>query len=346
MAERFQFTPAGESRAPEWMLDQLLAPGSGYGYTRDQGKSRGGVRSELIDPLGLLGTGSEQYGLTAWDDLFGEGGQIANKEALLRSLNFGNVVAQEGSRGNPGDRGGFDWEAALAGSLPGSGKFLSSHRPGPGEIAYDESNPLQAWLRDISYEGKNRGRSWTGRHKTDVPGYWYDPQALRFDEQDLAGIQTMEDLDAWAMENYGIDAQTLGAMSDDLLQTRQEWMDDPSLWWNDGMLDVTGNIPGLQEADAQARLAGLMEEYQAREAAQQNQYAQQLLNMATGAAAGNRHLGRSTYGQALAALVPEGVQSPMRRSALGQPGVGFDYGLTEALRPYLEDIQMDQYRYA
>lgn len=356
MAERFSYSQAGRSErgGPEWALDELFAPGSGYGYTRDQGKRRGQVRSEFIDPLGMLGKGDEKYGLTAWDDMFGGGGKINDMDALLRSLNFGNVVGAEGSRGYGGDSGsmnfgdvlGNPWDSSQFGNAAGEYRGRrGKHKPHSGDINYDENDPMQAWLKDISFKGKDRGKSWTGRNKADVEGYWYDPERLRFDLEDLNGIETLSDLDKWSQDNYGVDAQTLGAMSDELLGSRQEFADNPDMWWKNGALDVTGNIEGLNNVNMQLRLEDIQQEARKRQAQSENQQANDLLEQITSAATQGRHLGRNTYGQALGATGPEGLSVPGLLSQFQQQDVGYDYGVANAMQPYLEELMNAQFRY-
>lgn len=383
MAERYSFSSTrNESSAPNWMLDELLAPGSGYGWARDEGRSRGQVKSTFIDPLGMIQRGDSKYGLSSWDTLFDDRGYISDTNALLRALNAGNVFAAEGSRGFGGSGGNIkyglganqqfgDWTSGLmggGGNAPNSGNldyftddFLASRgwQDGidPGAFFGEDfgkkyerqtgkspfKSDLEEWLFESSFRGKERGSRW-GRERQDVAGYWYDPSRIRFREEDLAGIQTQEDLDRWAMDNYGVDAQMLAAMSDELLNTRQQFAADPSLWWNDGALDITGDIAGLNNVDVQARLGDIIQQYQGRQIAEQNDLTARMLESAT-LASGDPMLGRTNYGAALAQLYPELIGAPSQVASYQQPGVGFDYGLANALRPYLEDQLLSQARY-
>jgi len=351
VAERYSQANRSANNAPDWARQYLLQPGSGFGWQDAAGKR--GVESQRIDPLGMLQSGSDQYGLTAWDDLFDDGGQITNGLDLLKAMNFGGVVGQEGSRGNPGDSGSMNWGDLPFGQDPfdparGAGRngMQGGHRPTSGDISYDPSNPMHQWLEEMSYEGKNRGRSWTGRNKRDIAGYWYDPANLRFGEEDLQGINTRDELDAWAQENYGLDAMSLGAMSQEMLDTNQQWRDDPSQWWQNGeFTDGVLDINGLDDATLNARLAGLYEQMDSMDANHAAEQETMASNRASQAALYNPHLMRTAQGGAMAEALPELMGQSDLLGQFNQPNPSFDYGLTSALAPYLQQLQLQQARY-
>ena len=110
------------------------------------------------------------------------------------------------------------------------------------------------------------------------------------------------------------------------------------------MLDVN-QIPGMSEEDSALTLISLMEDYGRRQAEESNQFSRQMSDWASGAAGQDRHLMRTSYGQALAELAPEVLGMPQRMAGMSMPTVDYEYDLMEALRPYLEELQMGQMRY-
>jgi len=347
MAQRFSSTRNSSSNRPaEWLYDEMFAPGSGYGYKADPSKSRrGSVMGNLMDPLTQVQGGADRWGLTKWSNLFGSGGEINDIDALLRSLNWGAVTSKELSRGGRGSGGGYDANSAFGSVVPGTSSMYSSDRPNPGDIQYGEGG-LDSWLYGISSHGRDRGRNSLGRNKTDVPGMWFDPENLRFRQDDLQGIETMDQLEDWAQENFGVDAQTLAASSPELLETRQSWYDDPSQFWDaeTGMMDVS-EIPGLVGGDSAARMESIMEKMGLRREAEARNLSGDMQDLWENEALRNPHLGRTGVGKMLSRVAPELMGLPQTMSGMTPQSPGFDYGLAEALRPFLEDAQYRGGRY-
>jgi hypothetical protein len=389
MAERFTSTgqagygQGGGGSGPGWLENYMFAPASGYGYERDESKRRGNMMSTYIDPLNLMQQGSEKYGLSAWDDMFGEGGEILDMNGLLRSLNFGGVTGQKPSDGYVG--GGGNRRGAFVtgpGGVPmqvGSG---NTHAPNMGgDINYftddymefrgwdPEKGPPRGayfgdkateryikktgedpflsdqhkWLYEMSSKGKDRGSRY-GRERTDTPGVWYDPSNLQYTEQDLAGIDNLDDLNDWAMAQFGVDAQTLGASSPDLLEARQAYRADPSSLWDDGQLSA-GSIDGMIPADFNLRASGLLQQMQAQQQIAAAQREQSSLGTFNRQALNNPHLMRSSLGRALAEMLPESMQASdlYGQMTTSQPDYGF--GFQQAINPYLQQLQEGQARY-
>jgi len=306
MATSFQHQPfgGGPPKPPQDMLDYLLAPASGWGYKR-----QGDWANVMIDPLEQIQRGSKNYGIKAWDDLFDESGRITDPFGLLKSLNLGSVVAQKPTSmkelfWNQGEEG-RDWWRRITGN---------------GQLS-----PLENWLRNISDVGQAQKGSWT----------MYDPSSLRFTMDDLQNLGTLDDLNAWAQKNYGVDAQTLAASSPKLLETRQAWANDPSLWWDAAFPNeaaVTA-VPGMPQIDVAGRLAG-WQDMQARLQAEAGLRAQEGSLMAQNQAlAQNPYLARTSLGRYL------GVQGPNTMnigSVLGRtqlPQTGYDFLLQSSLIP-------------
>lgn len=384
MAERFSSTGGNQSGAPpSWLEDYLFAPSAGYGWARDEGSRRGDVTTSFIDPLNLAKTGSSKYGLTAWDDMFGDGGQIMDMDALIRSLNFGAVTGQEGSRGFGGSSGksdagatGREYFGDFTSQFALGGNGLS---PNMGELDYftDDyldfrgwengvppgvffgdratskyikktgKNPFKSdmheWLYDMSFKGKERGSRW-GRKRTDAPGYWYDPANAIVSAEDLAGIDNLNDLNQWALDEFGVDALTLAGTNQDLLAQREAFRADPSQFWSDGRI-TANSIEGLHEADFALRMEGMLEEMAAREAygaaererAASDAFYQEALN--------DPHFMRTSLGQAMAELLPEQMQATELLNPMSTALPDYGFGFTRGVNPYLMELQKQQMRY-
>jgi len=123
-------------------------------------------------------------------------------------------------------------------------------------------------------------------------------------------------------ELLGVDFLTFMSMGSELAQTGQDWMQDPSQWWDaqTGSVNVTG-IPGLSPTDSAARLGDFndaLTQWQLDQNTRQSQLPQELYsrflegNPFPERTAEGQRLGR--YGQAAGVAAGAPVQQPVDQS--------------------------------
>lgn len=246
MAERLdlQGMMSGTREANPFMplLDEIFAPGAGYGAFEGSGTmaSRQPTFASMPD---LVSQGDEDLGITAWDSLFGEGGQVLDPAALLRTLNAGQLLSER-----PMSQSGFLDKYGIEDPGGLGNRYAGVQSAYGGAREFNDAD-LVDWVKSIGYGGNQSEQ------------INFDPGNLRFGSYDLGGGVNLQDttldaLNQWAMQNYGVDLQRLAASTNELLSTRQAWMDDPSLWFNPddpGAIQATA-IPGLMDEDQAARL--------------------------------------------------------------------------------------------
>ncbi len=337
-AQQFKHDPTARPGPSDELFDKLFAPTSGRGW-RETGD---GTNSKVvdIDPYGLIQKGSKKYGLTAWDDLFDDSGNINDYDALLRSLNFGNVTSKwlKSTQGTHG----FSWKPS-----DWMEQGFDGHSNGPPVgYNYDLSDPLQQWLYNISFHGRDRGRSgWTGREKLDQPAKWFDPSLLRLGMEDIQGLGNMSELDAYLREMYGVDAATYAGSSNRLLDARAEWAANPDLWFdpsNPGALAATG-IPGMSQADSAIRM-GQYQDWYNQLMAEQAAYGQETYaNYLAQAQMEDPYLYRTGLG---GRLEQEASRQQASAQILGAgangPQAGYDFLLQYALMPRMMELATRQ----
>jgi len=184
--------------------------------------------------------------------MFDESGQVTDPNALLRSMNFAAVSEDP---------------------------FLKR-----GEDRYRYGNdPLSQWLKGLGNEGRNSPSlsGYAGNRsglaepmmRTTGPARAYDPSALRHRDFEVApGLDirtaTLDQLNAWAQENFGVDLLDYAASTPQLNETRMEWLNNPNLWFDErtpGEMAVS-KIPGMSAADSALRQAQYNDAYQKFEA--------------------------------------------------------------------------------
>ena len=198
----------------------------------------------------LVSGGSNQYGLTAWDDLWGSGGQLLDSDAFLRSMNAASVFGQA-----PMTLGDAQRSPYLGANQQGGLDYgdLGTAYWGAGRSALDAGadQSLVSWLQGINDFGAT---------PNDPRERFFDPNSLTLGAGDFGGMDlanaTQDDLNAWAQENYGIDLVGLAGMGTGLAGARNEFMQDPNTLWNEqtGSFD-TLSLPGIQDEEAAARMS-------------------------------------------------------------------------------------------
>jgi hypothetical protein len=223
------------------LMDDLFAPGTAYGgYVKNR------PHAQTYDASALLRGGSTDTGISPWASIFGEGGRVLDPDALLRSLNVGSTLTQR-----PMEEQGFQRQyGAMQTPLPqGSPRTGYSFPPSNPQVLqqYGGAGGLGEWLMSLTDSQSRR---------------FYDPNDLRYTGYELApGVDirnsTLQDLNQWAQQQYGVDLFTLAGSSPELLQARQAATRDPMSIFdpqNPGVLTMD-RIPGLNDADSAARLS-------------------------------------------------------------------------------------------
>lgn len=285
------------------LLDDTLAPGSIYGGFLGEQRT-----PKRVDALQTVRGGSERLGIGAWDSLFdADTGKVSDVSGLLRSLNAGQTLGQR-----PMSDWGFQQKYGMspfdvyrqAGVEQASAQMPASQHGTP-----NGADPfgLAQWL-----SGLGVGPVYSKE------AIQYAPE-FRFDSPELDGIDlnnaTLDELNAWAQEKYGVDALTLAASSDELLDTRQKWGADPSLWYdpNDPSAIQATMIPGLSAEDSALRLASYSDAYNRQQETGRQDSAQAFQGVLDQALRGDAELGRSAFGQYLTGVLgpSRGYQAPL-----------------------------------
>lgn len=311
------------------LLDDALAPGSVFGGFLGEQRT-----PQKVDALQTVRGGSERLGIDPWASLFdADTGQVTDVQGLLRSLNLGETLSQR-----PMSQWGFQQKYGLdAGRVYQDRYGLNPNGISPyGDEYATPNNPakdpfgLGAWVHGL---GANDPYS--------QESIAYAPE-FRFSDTNLEGLDlnnaTLDDLNAWAQQNYGVDALTLAASSDQLLDTRQQWTQDPSIWFdpNDPSAIQATMIPGLSAEDSALRLASYSDAYQRQQEASRLESDLAFQRMLDSASMSDPELGRSAFGQYLTQVLGpsrgyEGqLAQPVDTSFLYQQGI-FPEQLQQAL---------------
>ena len=344
MAERFTATTDTTQGVPGFFLEEVFAPGSIYGTIQDTNDRRDYMFSPM-DAMEQLRTGNRSMGLVPFYEMFDEQGNIRNLDVtsanpdpygyrdLLAALNFGAVTSKEGGRSRKRRDDRFD--------------------PNTGDPVLDEA------IRQYGQESEGRGKSTQSpygptiydgpvrRKRTRRKGTFYDYDRAFVNTQDLidADIRTLNDLDNWARENYGVDAITLAASSPELLAARRQAYEDPSQFFQDGVPVAGFSVPGLMDADVQARLASAQERlaaYRQQAAADRARFSEGRLGAL---AQQDPSLMRTALGQSLMGQLGATAAGQQYAQQYQPTAMDFDYGLMQAMRPYLRDLELAQMRY-
>jgi len=241
----------------------------------------------------LLQQGSQQYGLTGWEDLWGSGGELLRPDALLRSMNatsaFGmapmtasQAQRQYGGYASPNQLG----QRGLAAGYQGAQNYATQQGMDPN---------LVRWLSGINdFNAK----------LNDPRERFFDPNTLSFGVGDFGGMDlggaTQESLNAWAQQNYGTDLLGLATMGAPLAQTRYDLMQDPTQFWdrNTGSFNVL-SLPGMEDEAAAARMSAYQTAYANMQGEAQQQRDQGYSEQFNQALMSNPELMRTSYGQYL-----------------------------------------------
>lgn len=307
------------------LIEDLFKPGTAYGgYVKNR------PHAQTYDASALLRGGSQQTGITPWASLFDGQGQVLDPDALLRSLNVGSALTQA-----PMEEQGFQrqygtppHQAPIGGHQTyGLESYLRNRNAQTNQQYGAQSGALGDWLQGMT--------DFLGRRH-------YDPNDLRYQGYQLApGVDirnsSLDQLNQWAQQQYGVDLFTLAGSSPELLQARQSATANPMSVFdpqNPGVLTMD-RIPGLNDADSAARLSAyqtavqnMMGETtrgmvgQSQTALQQNQLQ-------------NEEANQTGLGRYLASLV-SGMQGAQQAQAQN-PADLFDYSylMASGLQPFL-----------
>jgi hypothetical protein len=273
MAERLELGQPRYNEFNQGLADDTLFNvdmGSVYGSLKKGDESN----PYMMGADDLLSQGSKQYGLTGWEDLWGDQGQLLDQDALMRSMNatsaFGMapMTAAEAERqysqyGSSASPGGITWEDVAYGRMPmeawqfqqsgGGYGGLNEGYSGASNYALAQGNDqnLVSWLGGINDFNDSLNDS---RER------FFDPNTLSFNAADFGGMDmgaaTQDSLNQWAQQNYGTDLLSLAQMGSPLAQTRYDWMQNPSEGWdkNSGML-TSLSMPGMEDTEAASRMS-------------------------------------------------------------------------------------------
>lgn len=314
------------------LLDLLTAPGS-TGAFRSPNRN-----NPYMDLMGVVNRGNPNLGVGGLQSYF-QNGLLSDPQGLVRLLNVSALRPQYFTGGgggfNPlgGALGGLGGGVigGLVGGLFGGG---GSNAPNLGRASGPYAGNLNAWLDQL--------------HQTYGFNRRYDPSSLAYTGPQIApdltlqrGATSLDQLNQWAQQNYGVDFATFAAMSPNLRNTRQAYSGDPSRWFNPQAPGVaaTTRIPGLGQADSALRLQQYSEAYDnmLRERAQRG--AANQAGLTANALQANPALSRTAYGRS------QGVQGPQQanlsNAAAGTPGANPDYSF--ALQQALFPMLMQQY---
>lgn len=285
------------------LLGDTLAPGSIYGGFLGEQRT-----PKRVDALQTVRGGSQRLGIDAWDSLFdADTGKVTDVSSLLRTLNAGQTLGQR-----PMSNWGFQQQYGMT-------PFDVYRQAGVDQATAEMPASLHGASHGADPFGLSKWLSGLGfgpAHSKET--IQYAPE-FRFDSTDLGGLDlnnaTLDDLNAWAQQTYGVDALTLAASSDELLDTRKKWTADPSLWYdpNDPSVIQATKIPGLLAEDSVLRLGAYSGQYETQQETARQNSARAFQGVLDRALRGDAELGRSAFGQYLTGVVgpSRGYQAPL-----------------------------------
>lgn len=294
----------------------------------------------------LLSQGNRQYGMTGWDSLWGDQGQLLDYDALMRSMNatafgYDPMNVDDASR-----------KYSQYYSKPNYPNYPSSL-----DFSYSRQQDMARWMNEGSgwqqgYAGaQNRATeqgqdpnlvNWLAgindfnRSINDSRERFFDPNNLSFSQSDWGGMDmngaTQDSLNAWAQENYGIDLRGLAGLGTELGGMRNDMMQDPSKYWDKNSRTFnTLSLPGMDDLTAASKMSAYEDAYarmqednaSARSQAFSQNFNQQLRQ--------NPELMRTAYGQYLGgsggmaqnlqAMAGQRIQQPTDYSMLAGYGM-------------------------
>lgn len=270
-------------------LDEALQPGSAWGGFEGQPGNLSTRQPVLGSMPDIIGQGNQNLGISAWDSLFGQGGEVLDPMGLLRSLNAGQLLSER-----PMSQGGF---LDKYGVTPNQGFGVGNDRYAGVQSAFGQARgqndaDLVNWVKSIGLGGRP------------FEQINFDPGNLRFGSMDLGGGVNLQDsnldaLNQWAQQNYGVDLQRLAGSTNELLDTRQQWMDDPSLWFNPddpSVMNMTA-IPGLMDQDQALRMQQYQQAWQNMQETANQQQQMGFSGVLDQALLGDSEYGRTAGGQ-------------------------------------------------
>lgn len=307
------------------LLEDLFAPGTAYGgYVKDR------PHPQMFDAERLLRGGSMEAGITPWKSLFDETGRVLDPDALLRSLNVGSVLTQApmAEAGFQRQYGNVPYQVPPAMRATGTAPFIG---------AQQNQNPQT----QQQYGGQGALGEWLGGLTDFLGRRHYDPNDLRYTGYSLApGVNlqnaTLDDLNAWAQQQFGVDLLTLAGSSPDLLEARQSALADPSSIFdpqNPGVLTMD-RIPGLNDADSAARLDAYQQAVQNLMAGSTGSMVQQGQQMLQQQQQTQEDPNQTALGRYLANLVGGLQASQQAQQANPQDLFDYSYLMASGLQPY------------
>lgn len=332
MAERIDIgalTSGQRSYTPySKLLEKMFDPGTVYGgFKNDRGQP------EYYDANSLIKRGSKETGITAWEDLFGNNGRgkVLDPDALLRSLNVGSALSKYpmNEQGFQRDYGQPDMSGPIKppGGMPSQFPMIPDNQAQMGAQQEQIHNAdLRGWLQSLTDKRNSKA---------------YDPSGLRYQSYVLApGVDlrnsSLGDLDAWAMDKYGVDLMTLAGSSPELLDYRQSALADPSMIFdpnNPSVLKID-SIPGMNPADAGARLSAYQQAVQNMIATSTQGDIQGASQQVTGMFGRNEESSRTAYGQYATSLLQQMQGAEQAAAAAPPPTFDYSYLLAQGLQPF------------
>ena len=328
MVERHYRPKVGDApSAPIGLMQEMFDPSMASGHA-----IKGGGITEA-DIGGLLSGGGE-YGLTAWEDLFDEQGNITDIQALLRSMNLGSIMQQDPSRGtgNPGTKSQ-------------SGIFNYGGGASPHSTYGTGTTDLEKWLHSLGYQGVEAGSNWLGQTRRDTPGQWYNPESLWFTGEGMdLETATRASLNQWAKDTYGVPLQHLAAWSPEVHETMKSWHADPSQWWNPETrsLDVT-TIPGMGGVSSGAGMTAFGAAYDNLMAQQGRRADTALSQLQQRAMIGNPDYDRSAQGHGIGTQVALGGPYQQGMRTMAPRPMDYQGYMAMEMAPYNQMQAMNQY---
>ena len=342
MVERvYRPKPGDDPSAPMGLMRGMFDPSLAGGFA-----IKGSSGTKPVNIGGLLTKGGE-YGLTAWDDMFDEQGNLMDEQAFMRSMNLGSIM-REGMKTGKGAGDESHWDPWAVPDYMGFGSSDSPTSPYAtgrhftGRI----EDPLVAWLHGLGYQGVDKGVNWLGRTRKDIPGQWYNPESLWFTGEGMdLGSATQQSLEQWAMDNYGVGLQNLAAWNPEVHDTMKSWTADPTQWWNPDLhgLDVT-NIPGMGGIASEAGMSAFAEAYEQGRQGATNRSNTALRELQQRAMMGDpQGYGRSAMGHGLGNQIGYGSAMGQGIRGMAAPPMDYSGGMAMHMAPYQQMRALEQY---
>lgn len=351
MAERLELGQTREAQPNMGLADEILfQPGTVYG-----GLSKGDELNPYYTGADdLISQGSSQYGITPWEQLWGQSGELLDPNALLRSLNAASVFGQSPttvgdarSQYGGSQQGAFQYQPFQPGytdTKTAGGDVLSQvlaqmAQGGLGSGYYGAQNQALQGGADPNLVNWLGGINDFNASINDPRERFFDPNALTLGSGSFGGIDLgatdLNALNAWSQQNYGTDLQTLAELGTGLAGARNEFMQDPSAFWNPQSGSFSQlTLPGLTEQESADRMSAYEYAYGNLQGEIQGQRDRDYLsqwNQALGmdpelmrTAAGQYLAGSGNMAQGLLGQAGQMIQAPTDYSALFQYGIAPD----------------------